>query len=66
MEVVFLRKFSKDLDKIKKPKDLKSVAVIIELETTRTRAEVTVIPVFEERRDSKYRNLKRERHSSPR
>jgi mRNA interferase RelE/StbE len=31
MEVVFLRKFSKDLDKIKKPKDLKSVAEIIEL-----------------------------------
>ncbi|GEM_PF-5066320 len=28
MEVVFLRKFSKDLDKIKKPKDLKSVAEV--------------------------------------
>ncbi|MFY0598577.1 MAG: type II toxin-antitoxin system RelE/ParE family toxin [Cyclobacteriaceae bacterium] len=31
MEVVFLRKFSKDLDKIKKPKDLDSIADIIEM-----------------------------------
>ncbi|MEQ8582361.1 MAG: type II toxin-antitoxin system RelE/ParE family toxin [Marinoscillum sp.] len=30
MEVVFLKKFSKDLDKIKRPKDLKAVANIIE------------------------------------
>lgn len=31
MEVIFLKKFSKDLDKIKKPKDLKSIVSIIEL-----------------------------------
>lgn len=31
MKVVFLKKFSKDLDKIKKPKDLKSIADIIDL-----------------------------------
>ncbi|RKQ42634.1 mRNA interferase RelE/StbE [Roseivirga pacifica] len=31
MEVVFLKKFYKDLDKIKKSKDLKSIAEIIEL-----------------------------------
>lgn len=31
MDVLFLKKFSKDLDKIKKPKDLKSILEIIEL-----------------------------------
>lgn len=31
MEVVFLKKFSKDLDKIKKPKDIQSILEIIEL-----------------------------------
>ncbi len=31
MEVVFLKKFSKDLDKVKKPKDLKSIADTIAL-----------------------------------
>jgi mRNA interferase RelE/StbE len=31
MKVVFLWKFSKDLDKVKKPKDLKSIADIIEM-----------------------------------
>lgn len=31
METVFLKKFSKDLDKIKKPKDLRSILEIIEL-----------------------------------
>ena len=30
MKVVFLKEFSKDLDKIKKPKDLKSMAAIID------------------------------------
>ena len=30
MKVVFLKQFSKDLDKIKQPKDLKSIAEIIE------------------------------------
>lgn len=30
MQVTFLKKFSKDLDKVKKPKDLKSIAGIIE------------------------------------
>ena len=29
MEIVFLRKFSKDLDKIRQPKDLESIAEII-------------------------------------
>ena len=31
MKVVFLRKFSKDLDKIKKPRDRNSILEIIEL-----------------------------------
>lgn len=31
MDVLFLKKFSKDLDKIKKPKDLQSILEIIEL-----------------------------------
>ena len=31
MKVVFLRKFSKDLDKIKKPRDRKSTLELIEL-----------------------------------
>lgn len=31
MKVAYLKKFSKDLDKIKKPKDLKSILEIIEL-----------------------------------
>jgi mRNA interferase RelE/StbE len=31
MDVIFLKKFSKDLDKIKKPKDLQSILEIIEL-----------------------------------
>jgi mRNA interferase RelE/StbE len=31
MEVLFLKKFSKDLDKIKKPKYLKSIVEVIEL-----------------------------------
>jgi len=31
MEVVFLKKFSKDLDKIKQPKDRKSIAETIQL-----------------------------------
>lgn len=31
MNVLFLKKFSKDLDKIKQPKDLKSISEIIEL-----------------------------------
>ena len=31
MEVIFLKKFSKDLDKIKQPKDFKSIAAVIEL-----------------------------------
>ena len=31
MEVIFLKKFSRDLDKIKQPKDLKSIAAVIEL-----------------------------------
>lgn len=30
MEVIFLKKFSKDLDKIKKPKDLHLIAAVIE------------------------------------
>jgi mRNA interferase RelE/StbE len=30
MEVVFLKKFSKDLDKINQPKDLKSIAEVIQ------------------------------------
>ncbi|WP_296619323.1 type II toxin-antitoxin system RelE/ParE family toxin [Marivirga sp.] len=31
MDVVFLKKFSKDLDKINKPKDLQSILEVIEL-----------------------------------
>ena len=31
MKVVFLRKFSKDLDKIKKPKDRNSILEILQL-----------------------------------
>lgn len=31
MKVIFLKKFSKDLDKINQPKDLKSIAEIIDL-----------------------------------
>ena len=31
MDVIFLKKFSKDLDKIKKPKDLQSILEVIKL-----------------------------------